>query len=266
VDDLIADQFRALYPDELVKRYGQGERDFERINVLRTELEEIGRRRRRQLDVSPKMAERHNPLWADFRSPVDREFEWDAYGHCIPVEYDDLPMRDLRGAHLVEANLEGSYLYPVDLEGANLSHATLRNSIVLDVNLRGADLSYADLRWATVTGDLRDSNLYMTKLQRCSLAGCDLRGADLRRAKLRRASLAGADLRGSALANAHFDETRLIDADLRGVVLDGAALRSVIVDRVRIDDGQQADFLRALRVIAVDAEANQVDPSLGPTT
>ncbi len=35
----VAKRFRSLYPDELLYRYKDGERDFRRINLLRTELE-----------------------------------------------------------------------------------------------------------------------------------------------------------------------------------------------------------------------------------
>lgn len=244
----VADEFRALTPAEFLSRYAEGERDFRRINLLRAELELIAAGRRAPPRASANLAERHNPLWADYRNVIDREFEWDAFGHFIPIELDELPPRDLASAVLSDARLDGSYLYPVDLRGADLRRVSLRNAILLDVDLRGADLSYADLRWATVRGNLADANLYMARLQRCSLAGCDLSGANLGRAKLRRSSLASSNLRGARLRYAHFDETILNGADLRGVDLVDVTFESVYLTGVTLDSSQQTDFLRSLRV------------------
>ena len=37
----VASSYNALYPKELIERYNAGEREFARINLLRTELEYI---------------------------------------------------------------------------------------------------------------------------------------------------------------------------------------------------------------------------------
>ena len=244
--------FNALYPEELLEGYKAGERNFAKINLLREELEHIlGPTASTDL-VEPMYTwlDKCNPLWADFHNPIDRRFEWDAYGAFIPVEYDDLlPDRNLSGANLSNVNLEGSYLYPVDFSDANLNRANLRNAILLNVNLSGADLSYADLRHAIVwDGNLQGANLYMARLERCILNECDLREADLRRAKLRKANMTGVDLRKANLSKAHFDETALNGATLQDIDFHDVDLNSVYVTGVTINASQQLEFLKALRV------------------
>ena len=247
-EESTAHLYGALSPEELLTRYDSGERDFRKVNLLRAEIEHIASIRRSSLEP-PESDERLNVLWSDFKNPFEREFEWDAYGRFIPIEYDDLlPPRDLRDADLHEIRLDGSYLYPVNLEGANLHRAALRRAILLDVNLRDADLSYADLRDATINGDLSGANLYMARLDRCLLQGAAV-GADLGRTKLRRANLAGLDLRGASLTNAHFDQTVLSGADLRGVVLTDVRLSTAYVDGVKLEQAQVEGFLESLCVV-----------------
>jgi uncharacterized protein YjbI with pentapeptide repeats len=251
----VASSYNALYPEELIERYNAGERDFARINLLRTELEHIlGSRTYNTLIeyVSPSLLKRFNPLWADYRTPGANEFrifEWDSYGRFIPVEYNDLlPPRDLSGADLSGINLEGSYLYPVDLSNANLTGANLRNAILIDADLKGADLSRADLRRSLLEADLRDANLYMARLERAALCGSDMRGANLKRAKLKKANLSSTDLRGANLSKAHFDQTGLNWVNLQGVNLEDVELHNVFIRGVTIDASQQSNFLTALGI------------------
>jgi uncharacterized protein YjbI with pentapeptide repeats len=250
---LIGEEYRALYPDDLLAQYAAGERDFSRINLLRAELEDIAARRSPPPEAPRGVSEKYNPLWCDFRNPIDPEFEWDSYGSFIPTEFDDLiSPRDLSGACLSEVVLDGSYLYPINLANADLRASSLRNAILLHVDLRNANLSHADMRWAAVGGDLTGANLYMARLEHASLAGCKLRGADLRRSKLRGTNLEGADLRTARLAKAKFSETNLNGADVRGVDFDDVTLDSVYVSGMTLDVSQVGDLLKALRITLHD--------------
>lgn len=248
----VAKAYKALYPEELLERYNAGERNFQGINLLRAELEHIVEPGSLHLWIDPMQpeSEAYSPLWADFRNPVDRRFEWDFWGRFIPIEYDDLlPPRDLAGVNLSGVDLTGAYLYPVDLSNANLSGADLREAKLMDANLQGVDLSRADLRDSILeSANLRAANLYMARLERATLASSDLREANLRRAKLRKAVLVATDLRGADLKKAHFDRTWLNEADLRNTSLQDVELRNVCVTGVAISASQQAEFLGALGI------------------
>lgn len=248
----IANDYWALYPDELLSRFEAGERDFRRINLLRDEIEHIASTRRRPLDIPCPVDERFNVLWSDYRSHFDREFEWDSFGRFIPVEFDDLlPPRNLNGASLAEISLDGSYLYPVDFSEADLRRASFRWAMLIDVNLREADLSYADLRGATIDGDLTGANLYMARMDRCSIGGIAA-GANFGRTKLGRANLTGLDLRGASLAHAHFEQTNLSRTDLRQVAFDTVRLNSVDTTGVKLEVGQIEMFLQSLSIVTDD--------------
>lgn len=120
----VAVRFKALYPEELVERYRDGERDFTGINLLREELERIFRVRGRLPTPEDWQSEAYetprwfmrgftaavNPLWADYRQ-FEPQFEWDYYGSFIPIELDDIPTKDLSNLDLSGINLRGAYLY-----------------------------------------------------------------------------------------------------------------------------------------------------------
>ncbi|MCL0057507.1 pentapeptide repeat-containing protein [Dehalococcoidales bacterium] len=244
--------YKALYPDELVERYKKGERDFRGINLFRTELEKIfvDRFAAGQYIELPAASEDFNPLWNDYRWSFESEFEWDAWGHFIPVEFDDLlPMRDLSHVDLRGIDLSGSYLYRVKFEGANLSDAVIRKAQVFDCEWAGVDLNHADLRrtWFRDV-DMVNANLYMSRLNRTRFSSCHLNGADLRRAKLRKAWLVWSDLTNAKLAKAHFDQTWLCGSNLSGVDFNDVDLLNTTVYEVTLANGQQEDFMKALRI------------------
>lgn len=247
----IVKAYKALYPEELVERYQQGERNFEGINLLRAELEHILELRRKSGAIlfAPELS-LVNPLWADYRYSFESEFEWDSYGRFVPVEYDDLlPARDLAGADLGGINLSQAYLYPVNFRGANLRGAVLRSAKIFDADLSEADLSYADLRRSLLDGtNLRRANLYMARLDRAILTSANMQEANLRRAKLRKAFLTGSNLRRADLSKVHFDRTWLNGSDLRGINLRDIKLENCCVNKVRITASQQLDFLTALGI------------------
>lgn len=243
--------FNALYPQELLKRFEAGERDFTKINLLRKELEHILGQTVSTVLFKPANSRlnKYNLLWADFHNPIERQFEWDNFGAFIPVEYHDLlPKKDLSGVNFININLSGSYLFPVNFSGSNLHRANFRNAVLHDVDFSGADLSYADLRGAMVYGNLQGANLYMAKLERCTLNGCDLRGTNLRQAKLQKANLVGADLRKADLRKAHFDKTVLNGANLKNVDFYDVKLDNVFIAGAIIDRAQQSELLKALSI------------------
>lgn len=77
--------------------------------------------------------------------------------------------------------------------GAALAHADLEGKDFSGVNLTDADLSHARLRGAV----LRGANLHWANLRNADLAGCDLSHANLHGADLCDADLTGADLTGA---------------------------------------------------------------------
>jgi uncharacterized protein YjbI with pentapeptide repeats len=244
--------YKALYPEELVARYKKGERDFRGINLFRAELEKIlaGRFASGQYVDLPTASEDFNPLWNDYRWSFESEFEWDAWGHFIPVEFDDLlPMRYLSNVDLRGIDLSGSYLYRVKFEGANLSNAVIRKAQVFDGEWARVDLNHADLRRSWFRDvDMVNANVYMSRLNRTRFSSCHLNGADLRRAKLRKARLVGSDLSNAKLAKAHFDQTWLSGSNLSGVNFDDVDLQNTTVYEVTLANGQQKDFMKALRI------------------
>lgn len=138
----------------------------------------------------------------------------------------------LRGAALVDVDLQYASLPGCDLQNANLSKAKLRNANLknaylrganlfmtqlIEANLSGADLSGASLERTYLSGaNLEGANLsdarVQTSLWGVNLQNADLRGADLRGVELFRANLRGANLAGAELADAKINtETILPD-------------------------------------------------------
>ena len=93
----------------------------------------------------------------------------------VQVRYPYLNEADLRGANLIEANLNMANLVGADLGRANLTRANLRGA-----NLTGADLGRANLGRANLVG----ANLGRANLGRADLGEANLTGADLTRADL----------------------------------------------------------------------------------
>src|SRR5512135_2995601 len=96
-----------------------------------------------------------------------------------------------------------------------LREADLRGAHLLRADLRGADLGKAALgRAALVGADLREAHLVGAHLGRAYLVRADLRGADLGGADLVLADLDGAHLGGATLDEADLREASLVGADL----------------------------------------------------
>ena len=129
-----------LEVDELLRRYGIGDRFFINANLRCAQLSEL----------------------------------------ClenIDLSYAKLNLANLSGSNLSKANLMAVQMSAANLSGSNLSksqlvRANLSGANLSDANLRGADLSYADLSNVCLTGaDLRGANLARTDLRKTSLDG-----------------------------------------------------------------------------------------------
>ena len=128
--------------------------------------------------------------------------------------------KDLKGAHLIGAdlsgqnlkgaNLEGAILFNANLKGTNLSRANLKNA-----ELTGADLSGANLEWADLTkAGLGKAVLHGTRMLQANMNYATLTGADLKHAKLCSASLHSARFHEANLKHTDFSSANLTGADL----------------------------------------------------
>jgi uncharacterized protein YjbI with pentapeptide repeats len=160
------------------------------------------------------------------------------------------PIISLRGADLIDANLQEATgasldvsgvhhgitnLRGADLSGAYLNDANLYGTSLDNANLSLADLSGADLSWAILksaevdfadlsAADLYAADLRKADLHKASLSDADLSGAGLNDANLRSADLSGAHLSGNQYGRAFVSGAGLNDADLSGADLSGAHL------------------------------------------
>lgn len=266
---VVAD-FRAMYPEELVARYGAGERDFHSINLLRAELASLAKDINYYSYGPPTGGVRFgywghqvSPLWVDRQTHWEPIFHWDEDKfECLVEEswedheeWPEVTTKDLSGADLSEINLQGAYLYKVDLRKARLVRAQFQAAILVDVDLSGAALEYADFREARmISTRFVGTNLHMARLERASLQGADFSHADLSRAKLRRANLRSTIWKGTNISWARFSRNALIGADLRGLDLTNVNLADATVYGSLITPEQQESFLDALAIIR-DADA-----------
>ena len=246
--------YNALYPEELIERYKEGQRDFRGINLFRAELEQIATQRFAEghVVVLPDVSTEFNPLWDDYRSINwdGNNFYWDDYGYFTPEELDDIPpMRDLSNADLEGIDLSGSYLYRVNLENANLSNAIIRKAQVYDSEWNGVDLNHSDLRrtWFEEV-EMRNANLYMSRLNRSRLIDCDLQDSKLGRAKLQKTQLLNCNLSGVEFARAHFDLTDLTNSNLSNLDFFQVDFKNSIFYNIMLTKNQQMDFLKAIHV------------------
>ena len=239
-----------MTPEDLLSGYRRGQRDFSRSNLLRLELEAAVRDTRYLDCIDHPEVNQYNPLWVDFRSPGEQNFEWDSCGRCLSVNISDLPVpRRLSGAVLAGINLSGSYLYLIDFSEADLSGADLRRAVFIDCALPGTRLTRADLRDAQFLDcDLTGVDFYMARMERVSVVDCDAQRSNLRRAKLRRAHLTRVNLRKCDLANAQCERIALHATDLRDIDLSAVRLPDARVFGSTINKRQVPQLLRALDV------------------
>jgi uncharacterized protein YjbI with pentapeptide repeats len=159
----------------------------------------------------------------DFKlGALKREFIGEVLAHeaIDPRIGIKLGRKDLAGADLSKASLDGA-----DFSGANLSEASLYKASLYGAELNGANFSRAYLCEASLIGAyLCKTNLSEANLSRASLCRASLNKVDLSGAKLHGASLYKADLSGANLSGASLNGTSLSCADLEGANLNGTDL------------------------------------------
>lgn len=222
----------------LIKRYQQGERNFQAIDLRESYL--LG------AQLSGCLLQTANFAIANLSSAD--------LSHCNLSQANfnvaRLNAANLSHSHLFQANLNVANLIRSVLTGANLTESSmiraeamrceLSQTILKRANLSEADLREAQIRWSDLSfanlgqADLRNSSLVGSRLtqanlQTTNLARADLRSvvfqeADLRHAQLQRANLAGANLRGANLRWTNLTGANLQEADLTGAKLSGANL------------------------------------------
>ncbi|MEH2378994.1 MAG: pentapeptide repeat-containing protein [Nostoc sp.] len=106
----------------------------------------------------------------------------------------NLSNTDIRGANLIEVNLQWANLTLINLKGANLTEANLEWASLNGANLQGATLMEAKLQEADIG---MEANLQGANLNEANLNGTFLYGANLQMANLSEANLKGAHLGGT---------------------------------------------------------------------
>ncbi len=123
--------------------------------------------------------------------------------------YLDLTGTDLRGLHLIKANLQRVRLGRSNLRGAILEDANLQDAILNRTNFEGAVFQRANLEGATLlAANLMGANLWQANLERAQLGDANLQSAVLRGANLMRAILLRTDLREANLLDVNDELTR----------------------------------------------------------
>jgi uncharacterized protein YjbI with pentapeptide repeats len=142
-----------LMPDELIRRYAAGERNFSNANL------------------------RCSMLACQFLQEVklnNAKLNW------ANLSEANLSGADLTGADLSNANLMGTFLSKSDLIRTNFTKANLELADLREANLSKANLSDACLRQT----DFRGANLSYADLRGADLSEAKLQGASLTDAKL----------------------------------------------------------------------------------
>ncbi len=146
-----------------------------------------------------------------------------------------IPMVDLRGADMRNA----------DFMGAMIRRGNLANSYLNDAHLYRADLREADLSRSLASGanlrgaDLRSANLSGINMDRATLSEVNLTGANLTNANLDRANLDRANLTDANLTGASFNGANLSRTNLSGATLSGADFYEAVLNDTATD---AADF------------------------
>jgi uncharacterized protein YjbI with pentapeptide repeats len=142
-----------------------------------------------------------------------------------PLERD-LSNAHLKGAKLVDLDLQGAVLTEADLDEANLSGTELREAFGRKVRLKGARLQGA--KTSLFNARLPEAKAAAVKFQGADLVNCHMKGADLRGARFDGARLQAAHLeKGTDLRGARFDGANVADTYFREACFDDDALRSL---------------------------------------
>ena len=152
-----------LMPDQLIRRYAVGERNFSNANLRCAMLASHSLR-----EITLCYAKLN---WANFS-------EANLSGSDLTAA--DLSDANLRGASLSKTSLMRTTLVRANLELANLSEANLSKADLTDACLRGADLRGANLTLA----DLRGADLSQAMLSGANLTDAKFIQSDLEKAIL----------------------------------------------------------------------------------
>lgn len=155
---------------------------------------------------------------------LSNDFALDAARICVKERWHK--DGSLKGAFLLEANLENVRLGFANLEDATLSAA----------NLKGACLGYANLENADLrSANLTSANLYDSNLSRAILVLATLRGIIASNVNLEKALLESAFLEGAYLAKANLKGAKLRSARLEGANLEDALLKGSDLYRTHLE-------------------------------
>jgi uncharacterized protein YjbI with pentapeptide repeats len=128
----------------------------------------------------------------------------------------EMPGCDLRGAHLLRADLVAA-----DFSGARLDHANLAGAKLGRAKLEGTTFVGADLNGADLTGaELHDANLEGVRLEGVCFADADLCGASLSLATGMPSSVAGVRIDWQMCEKSGFDDALIVRWHRLGAILD----------------------------------------------
>lgn len=176
-----------MKPEELLKRYASGERDFRGIELQEANLEGA------------------NLEGADLSNTV-------------------LCLANLNRSNLTDANLSHANLVGTDLMHTIGIRAKFTGAKVLGADLRGSNFSQADFTDALLSSSLfTRTNLQEANFAGAALSHAVLHRANLQHSNLTEANLAGADLRWANLSGAEIRRVDLIGTGRAATILpDGA--------------------------------------------
>jgi len=241
--------------EELLERYGRGERYFkganlEGANLMGVNLEGANLEK---VNLEGAILQGANLEGTNFQG-----------GNLQLANLQDADLRetnlgraDLREARLFGANLRKAHLVESKLWGADLQTACLQEAKFLEVSLQGAAFQEANLQGADLQGaDLRKGDFPGANFRAANLQGADLRAANLWAAVFHGAHLLGANLQGACLSETDFQSACLTEANLEGADLQGADLRAANLQGAKLFDAvfagsllDHADFTNASGVV-----------------
>ncbi|WP_438483088.1 beta strand repeat-containing protein [Oleiharenicola lentus] len=173
---------------------------------------------------------------------------------------------DFSGSNFQNASLDGTYLTNANLTGANLSRstltwvrtsganftsanftsATLKGANLSNTVMTGADFTSADLTGTTLSGNARNANFTLAKLNSGTFSVTDFRGADFTNATTTGAGFYQADLRETNITGGQLSVAykNLYQTNLSGLTLTNLSFTNGNADSVNFAGAtlNNADF------------------------
>ena len=262
-DDLVQEnQETVITPEELLKRYKEGERDFTGINLTASNL------------YSPNFSGANLSSANISKATFSGEANF-SEANLSNANLVGLNLRkanffkaNLKDANLVNANLIEASFKEANLEVAKLQQALYNATTIfptdfdpvkagaylmaLDVSLpkaklAGTNLSQLNLSEANLSGAnltktnleatiLVQANLSEANLSEANLYGANLTATNLTKANLSKANLIYAKLLAADLSNANLKDTKLSNANFSGANLTGVKLVAVNLSSLNLSD------------------------------